>query len=181
MDGFEVADKNGIRKYNPDLLYQDHEVPLLIKPHGSISWWKEKTSVGQSSPVHAVSSKKAKDRLQTAPKGSIRPVFLKDAGKQEFYSQSIWQEMHQAFRRVLLATDLLVASGYGFGDSGINEVISSWSRQEEDRTVVILHEKGNKMTGNLFRFPAYGRRIKFVEKWFGDATLADVREAVNAS
>ena len=181
VDGFELADKNGIRKYNPDLLYQDHEVPLLIKPHGSISWWKEKTSVGQSSPVHAVSSKKAKDRLQTAPKRSIGPVFLKDAGKQEFYSQSIWQEMHQAFRRVLQTTNVVVVSGYGFGDSGINEVIFSWLRQEENRIAAILHEKGNEMTDNRFRFLAYRRKISFVKKWFCDATLEDVLKAMNES
>lgn len=181
VDGFEVADKDGIREYNPDLLLQDYEVPLLIKPHGSISWWRDNVPPTQSAPVYSFTLQKAKKWAYGAPTDRIGPIFLKDAGKQKFYPESIWQQMHQAFRRVLRETCLLVISGYGFGDPGINEVIRSWGRNKDNKKVIILHEKGRKMADNPFTFKIGDWSPTFVETWFCNADLDAVLKKVQKS
>jgi len=208
VDGFEENAEEGVREFNREVLWDNRSRPLLIKPHGSISWWRKKTPVGHASPVHAVTLEKAKDRLASAPAECIGPGFLKDASKQEFYSQSIWQEMHQAFRRVLRATDVLVISGYGFGDPGVNDLIYAWAQAKKDKkrsdntvgskSIVILHknlkEKSDMDQVEKVRYAKdpspfhtsfqrilWGSTAHFCGRWFCDATLDDILKAVNES
>lgn len=63
------------------------------------------------------------------------------------YTDSVYLEIyHRAFRS-LEETDALVIVGYGFGDKGINKLITGWMYRKQGRRLVVV----GRDAGNLWK------------------------------
>ena len=148
-DGF-LSSSNGYR-YWKDSFPSEQVIPFL-KLHGSVDWFLLDAHSGQ---ICIPPKGQYQQRLQSED-GALcyavnsRPemligTFNKIAG----YSQGIFHNPQNQFRRTLNEVDQLVICGYNFGDQGINTVILEWLYAKLDhRRLKLIHPDPEELIRN---------------------------------
>lgn len=112
----------------------------------------------------------------------IMPMILTGLGiKEYYYQQAIYCDLIETFRNKLKDTKTLFVSGYGWKDSGINNIIIDWLTIDKDRKIILFSEDisatnykldyncGEKVPHNLlWRYWdnfIHEKRIKLISKW----------------
>lgn len=139
-DGFGPPD--GAVRWQDNFSLQRPDMGVrLIKPHGSINW--KTFLVGPSVKLGLVEDIE-RDGWMDKDGNELRPYlrqsnFLTGAGKLVSYNSGIFAEMTYQFHHALRSNDLLVMSGYGWGDIGVNLRIESWLDQDPQHKLILLH------------------------------------------
>lgn len=138
VDGFS-KNGQGDSLYEPNGLTKNIPVKL-IKLHGSIDWYPEKCDTGHRYV-----------KLPSRPRGpsfKTLPVFLCGTdNKLVYYKHEPFHDLHNLWKRMLDEHHLMIMSGYGWNDQGINAKIEHWLSKTENR-LVLLHQNPKAMLDN---------------------------------
>lgn len=146
IDGFS-APQNDMRYWNPDVFENDTPKVRLLKLHGSVNWFRFRPHESDDWSDEKIAiplewdfwhSKDSKGRLQWPVDG--RPMFLAGTfNKMLDYNSGVYSDLHYQFYRSLKRTPILIVSGYGFRDRGINTRIVDWVYASNRHRIIVIH------------------------------------------
>lgn len=144
----------------------------LIKPHGSINW------IADNSAYSRLISLDVKKEME------YRVMrILTGTNKILAYNRGIFSEMFYQFHSTLKSNSLMIMSGYGMGDEGINMRIGYWL-QNPKNSLIILHELPDKLIDNSYilstskdKYIKEGR-LKFIHSWLSNTNFDELRKAI---
>ena len=142
-DGFGPAE-DGVRKYDPERLFNDSARLRLIKPHGSINWYfAESDSNRQRYSDVAIFDG---DPFDDGRDYGFYPVtgessFLSGIGKESSYQSGIFGDMVEAFQHVLRRTTTVIESGFGWQDYGMRSILMRYLTRKKENRLLRLHPK----------------------------------------
>jgi len=146
-DGFSEP-INNIRYWENGLIYKKKEKVKIIKLHGSINWFRYRIidgdwnneSIGIPLSHDYYHTKNPDGKNQWPPDG--RPKILVGTfNKMLQYTSGIYTTLFTEFNRLLDDLSIILVSGYGFGDKGINSRIIEWIYLSEEKHIVVIHPK----------------------------------------
>lgn len=146
VDGFGNS-LNGVRYWDPKLYETKSSGRVkLIKIHGSVDWFRLR-SQHNDGIVERIGIPLNGDFEHTKdpdgnPQSAVesRPIILVGTlNKLLQYTNWIYAELYNQFRKSLRDCNALVVSGYSFGDKGINSSVIEWIDEEVGHKAVIIH------------------------------------------
>lgn len=186
-DGFSTRDGN--IRYFDERPFRSKDRVTLLKPHGSLNWYRvlRRTTRGSetrygmpdpgSDPWHL---RGETGEILDVLVGGGDSLFLTGTQKSPKYLTGLHGMQISLFRRFLAETNQVVCCGYGWRDSGINQIIEEWMRASINHRLYLLHEKPSK---DLFRQNFWlnrhehwikRRRVQVVQRWLCDLSTSDL-------
>ncbi len=133
-DGFGAPDGE-IARWEPQGLFET-ERPKLLKLHGSLDWCYDGHKLTK---VLIGDRDHAKSKDGTRLEFPSRPLCLTGTfNKMVDYCKDPFHTMHFLFRRLLQKCDLLVVSGFSFGDKGINTTLAQCFGENDRLRMLVL-------------------------------------------
>ena len=180
-DGFLSVPEYGIRYFDPDEFARKDAKVKLLKLHGSINWWQLDAKNGGGEQI-GIRELLLWDNCRTRNGKNLyrrenHPLFLTGSDKLAAYQSGIFLAQMREFERALDEHDLIVMSGYGWGDKGINIRLKSWVFEKEGREIILLHKTPNKLTPrralqHSFRPMVKEKKLILIRKWMCDVDAA---------
>lgn len=182
-DGFGKA-AGDVRWFEPDTFLSDVKVKV-IKLHGSIDWYSflidgydkvGKISVNNPSELKGLNGKTL-EFLNKSPK------VLSGLNKIKYYNYGIYTDIHYHFQRVLYQNNLMIMSGYGWGDDAINTRLMTWLDKKKEHKLILLHKNPNELMDRCMIFDrdysnwvSSGKLIP-MGKWLSETDLHEILAA----
>ena len=182
-DGYGEKDGDAIL-YNISWKHSDSRV-RLFKLHGSIDWYLvsfRSRNVRQfcRMPSGAFDVKDGSGtRLRP---DDFLPIFLTGTSvKERQYGKAVFADMFEHFRTS--THKILLCSGYGWRDQGINARIDQWLHNAPGNVIVIMQDEAR--LSDVTSAPFWAGRwdsaiangsVKLVPKWFCDCSISDIEE-----
>ncbi len=140
-DGFGKADGD-VRWFEPDIFLADIKVKL-IKLHGSVDWYslidKRFERIGKITGKNFPEKKSGS--AVTLEFANTTSKILTGLNKIKFYNSGLYTDLHYHFQKVLYENDIMIMSGYGWGDDPINNRLMTWLDRKPERKLILLHEE----------------------------------------
>lgn len=193
-DGFGEAD-GSVRWYEPDRLFGEEAGVRLIKPHGSVDWYRFRPNPTASVPgepdrygihvgrdIYHSTNARGTDLLDL----NTVPLFLSGTGKELLYNSGIYGDMYDAFLHALRSTDTVVMSGYGWNDAGISSRLYTWMDRDPNRRLLILHENAtglwldSRAGGSIPKYADRGQVLS-ISKWLQNVEMDEVLRSLASS
>ena len=181
-DGF--GERDGDVRWYEDAFYDWADPKVRIfKLHGSVNWYSFLVN-GRSHPAIflGLDSENIRDGQARQLKPQFRrPSFLSGINKAVAYQRGIYADMHFRFHEILRQCELMIMSGYGWGDSAINFRLETWLDQNRSNTIVLLHQAlGQLVERSLVMASAYDAWVRCnqlvpVRKWLSEVSLNDIQ------
>ena len=190
-DGF-VPWSNAVAAFDPQC-FEDktkHRIRLL-KLHGSIDWFRYKARDGSALVLRVRSGDR--NHLKDLHGEVLRPptgrlLLSGTTNKELAYGSGVFLELMFQFHKRLQETDLLIVSGYGFADKGINNRIWAWLDLRPKNRIIVMHNQIDELRRNAkpsFRHNMDRmkdkRKFILVDRWMCDSTLADLQRELRIS
>lgn len=185
-DGFGEID--GDVRWFDDGVYDDRSKKTRIfKLHGSVDWYmfsgnQYPASVVGSNPLDCISG--SGDKLRNFYKV---PSFLSGADKILAYNRGIFSEIFFRFHQVLREHDLMVMSGYGWGDTAINFRLMNWLDGDTKRSIMLLYKDPEALCSRSLQldesyrsFVETGRLIPSTD-YLSNTSLEDIQKAMRSN
>jgi len=179
-DGFGYRD--GDVRWFEDKFSNDSKI-RLIKLHGSISWWLQ--GIEKVLQPVIITDKSPTDwrNKKSEPIKDIRlvPSFLTGVSKVYSYNRGIFADQHYRFLQLLHNNNLMVMSGYGWGDIPINFQLQNWLDRDRGNTLILLHHDPMDLADNSLElrhiYNAYtkSKQIIPLEKWLSETSLPAIK------
>lgn len=164
----------------------------LYKLHGSLNWYRLRTFDENKKLTTDFYAKlvgnnhwNVQDKEGNFLGNTLEsyPIFLSGTGnKLSAYNSGIIKFIHLEFDEVLIKHDLMIMSGYGWNDKGINIRLMEWIMTSDQRKLIILHEdpesikkSRSAMWHRYDDLVKWGRLIP-INKWMSDTKLDDIKE-----
>ncbi|MBI5249940.1 MAG: SIR2 family protein [Desulfomonile tiedjei] len=187
--GFE-ARLNGYRYWSPQVFRDPSDRIRLFKLHGSVNWFRYEPNVatGSNDPVGIADD--GKYWQEKDPNGRLqfrdhdRPVLLVGTFNKIFeYTSRIFADLFYEFRHSLQETDLLIVSGYGFGDQGINMQVAEWADSSDKAKMIVIDPGDPRMgaRGNIrLRWDGWlaNKKLVVIPKWIEHTSWKDIQSAI---
>jgi hypothetical protein len=190
-DGFG-SPINRVRYWSPDSFEETSSKVRLYKLHGSVNWFQLKPDEG-SFGYEKIGIPLDKDIWHTRdPGGKMQmpvdghPMFLAGTfNKLLQYTSGIYAELHCQLHRNLRFIPVLIVSGYGFGDKGINTRIIEWMYYLERNTMVLIHSQPEQLKrgargairknwNNWLR----NKKLVLISKWIEQTSWKEIRDVL---
>jgi hypothetical protein len=160
----------------------------LLKLHGSIDWYRVRHDHSGIDQFVRMSGSRIDPKDGSGRRLSpldVIPNFLTGTSvKEQSYGVSLFGDIFEHFRRRLRETNILICSGYGWGDKGINTRIRQWLYDAFENRVIVLHgADGEPLERKRFWYWYWDDFIKcgkviHISKWLCDCTFDDIRSAL---
>jgi hypothetical protein len=183
-DGF--SDRDGDLCYYNESWAKDRAQVRLYKLHGSIDWYltQPKNMAGYRYAKIRKTLPDIRDRRDEIVKViAINPEYLTGNRVKELaYGHGVYVDLFKHFRHRLRKHSVLVCSGYGWGDDGINSRILQWLYERPINRLIVFHEKGEM---DLLQKPFWktvwdplseNGKVRIVEKWLADCSPDDIQK-----
>lgn len=172
----------------------DSETPSevrLLKLHGSIDWFRYQGPAGRDLALRVRSGDPSHVKNESGT--DLRPptqrlLLAGTTNKELAYGAGIFLELMFQFHRVLKGTRLLVVSGYGFGDKGINNRIWAWLDAHPENKLMVLHEdveslhqRAKASLAENYRRHRESKKFAYVGHWLCNCTLDILRREAKLS
>lgn len=187
-DGFELVDHkfpqwSGIPKGTENIRY--------LKLHGSVDWFE----VGVEKPhrheeilklptnIYVERVHDLDDSLWGVTDGTPK-LLIGTFNKMLGYLSDIFEVLYDSFKERLKETNVLIVSGYGFADKGINTQLSYWLNNDYAEKMIIIHPylddllknaRGNFHL-NIFNGDRKHHKVEVINKKFEDTTVSEIQE-----
>lgn len=191
--GIDVADGFGhpvgeARYYDPDLLSPERRRVRLMKLHGATNWFRlREEKDGMSIDRYGIPTHRDVHHLKSADHKWLTwldqaPVLLCGSyNKLMDYNFGIFANLQAMFYQSLYAHNIMIMSGYGWNDRGVNGRILEWLMSSPDKRLFLLHEspeeiKKKSQSAMWHRFDEevkLGRLIP-IRKFLKDAIVSDL-------
>lgn len=135
VDGFERVEC-GVRRYNPELLFDVSADVTLIKPHGSINWYRDRAK-GEYFTFSSIPPNPDQEGFNLEPEPSI----LSGYRKEENYTGGIFGDMVDAFLLALHDTNTVIESGFGWTDTGMYNHLRRYLDWDGENKLLLLHQE----------------------------------------
>jgi len=181
VDGFGSLD--GDVRWQDDTVYDAKDSKVrLIKPHGSVNWYKfslngkeRHAMIDGKDPAQCNNQKgeRLKNYIKT-------PSFLSGKNKVISYNRGIYTDVFYRFHRALRENDLMVMSGYGWGDTAINLRLENWIDYNRNNRVILLHENPKELMNRSLQLDqSYNGLVRVgqlipVPQWLCNTSLSDL-------
>lgn len=159
----------------------------IIKPHGSVNWFP---SIKNGENVSFKLSEKierdyfGKDVYTDSEGVEFKflkryPNYLSGIGKIEKYNYDIFSDMMFEMHNVLNKNNLMIMSGYGWGDSAINGRLARWLDRVGNKMILLhkypeeLQNNSVYLDGNFDNLETSGKIIS-IKKWLCESSLNDI-------
>jgi hypothetical protein len=180
VDGFGEKDGD-VRWFMPDTFLSKIKVKL-IKLHGSIDWFNLINN--NLEMIGRVSSLNFKDKKNSSGKAlqflNNSPKILTGLNKTNYYNSGIYTDIHFHFQRMLYQNNLMVMSGYGWGDESINTRLMTWLDKKQENKLILLHQDIEELKSRsliLDRDYANWRnsnKLKWISKWLSETSEDEI-------
>lgn len=190
IDGF--GDREGdVRYFYPDLFNSNTPKVRIYKLHGSLNWHRFRKRNKESGLIFdrygmAINNDGSHCRDENGKLVDNLdgiPIFLTGSyNKLLDYNFGIFRQMHAKFDESLANHDIILMSGYGWNDRGINGRLFEWIFSSHSKKLILLHEnpeteiKVKSKSGMWHRYDELVRdgRLIPIRKWFSEARLDDL-------
>jgi hypothetical protein len=180
-DGFRERDGD-VRWYDESVSDESAARVRILKLHGSVHWYSFSVN-GRSRPAiflgTDVTDIRDGEGAQLKPIFR-RPSFLSGINKAVAYQRGIYADMHFRFHQLLRQCNMMVMSGYGWGDTAINFRLDTWLDQSRGNTIILLHKNPEELVerslvmASGYDYWTRGRQLIPVLKWLCEASLSDL-------
>lgn len=147
-DGF--GSQNGeLRFFEPSRLFESSRKVRLIKPHGSIDWYRVRRRDHHNNQERlALTSSDNPDRFNDAQGREYKadrpePIILAGSEKEKAYQDHVFGEMLEAMLQALHQTNTVIESGFGWQDYGMSSILMRYLNRSDENKLLMLHEKDN--------------------------------------
>ena len=180
-DGFGERDGD-VRWYADGVYDSDHTKVRILKLHGSVNWYSFSVN-GRPQPAIflGTDTEHIRDGQARQLKPQFRrPSFLSGINKAVAYQRGIYADMHFRFHQLLRQCELMIMSGYGWGDSAINFRLDTWLDQSRSNTILLLHQTPEDLVErSLVMASGHDawircRQLVLIRKWLCEVSLSDV-------
>jgi hypothetical protein len=147
-DGFSKEPKNDvrIRKWEPALFSAHDTLIPLLKLHGGIDWYRFEpdgadpwTEEYAGIPMSDFSSGQKDENLRRHRTVDDQPMFLIGTfNKLTSYTDPVYLEIYYRAFCALERSNALLVVGYGFGDKGINKLVTEWICRPQSCLLVVV-------------------------------------------
>ena len=167
-DGFVTGEEENLRIFKD--FYAESEKIKVLKPHGSVSWWRR----GGSQVVQSEDIFNPNLRLGRCPS------FLTGVGKINSYNQGIFADQHFRFVECLRNNCTIVMSGYGWADLPYNFQFLNWLNKRAENRLILLHQNPEALAeSSLELTQVYNKYVKDgkiipIRKWLSDTNLSEL-------
>jgi hypothetical protein len=139
-DGFG-ASTSGVSPFTEDWLVGSAHACRIFKLHGSIDWWLERANdtwrcVKLLGDPHDVGYLREGTDVSPLP-----AVLIGTAEKELRYGTDVTGHVFRAAHDALQEHYVLICSGYGWRDNGINKRILEWLHLRKQNRIVLLHNE----------------------------------------
>ncbi|MCF3651718.1 SIR2 family protein [Synoicihabitans lomoniglobus] len=188
LDGFVPISKD-VAEFDPTSFDNGCSARVqLLKLHGSIDWFRYKSNSGDDLALKVLSNDR--DRVKGRGGEALFPpqnrlMLAGTTNKELAYGSGVFLELMFQFHKRLKETELLIVSGYGFADKGINNRLWAWLDARQGNRLVVLHEKPDELrrdakpsfSHNVDRHKKSGKFV-LVDKWMCNCSLEDVKREI---
>lgn len=153
-DGFAKGPNSvGVREWLPGDLAGNANVLRVLKLHGGIDWFRFRPQGAQpwledyiGIPTAAYSPGPKDSRGRRHEVLDPLPIFMVGAwDKLARYTDAVYLEIYHAALQALGMSDVLVVVGYGFGDKGINKLVTDWMCRSLDHRLVVVNRSAHSL------------------------------------
>lgn len=165
----------------------------LFKLHGSINWFQFR-SEKDGTTIDRFGRPRHSDfwHLKDSTGNILRnlrgiPVFLSGTyNKMLDYGSGIHAEMHFRFYQLLKETDIMVMSGYGWNDPGINTRLMEWIYSSDKKRLYLLHrnpeaeirDKSKSGMWHSYEDLEKDGRLIPIEKWLSELNRQELFQTI---
>ncbi len=189
-DGFHIDNKKlpewkGFQNENGTL--------KLCKVHGSIDWFEFRITkpntydnlVKIPSNHYAEKIYKIDDSFM-APNSGKPSILIGTFNKMLGYLGGIHEILYDELKSIIMESEIIIISGYGFGDKGINTRLTNWLFQDLAQKMIIIHPDKESLIKNSrgsFKINVMTQhhqhpKVEFIEKRFEKVTIEDIKNTV---
>lgn len=189
IDGFGIPNGN-VRFFEPEL-YNRHDIKTnIFKLHGSINWYRfrreeNETIIDKYGCTTNTDYDYCKDSEgQLMHTLESKPIFLTGSyNKMPAYGFGAFAQVHSMFFERLSQLNLMIMSGYGWNDRGINGRLFDWILSSPQKRLVLLDENPEKIqqeskSAMRHRYDGLVRdgRLIPLKKWLSETTIEDIAQ-----
>jgi hypothetical protein len=199
IDGF--GEKEGdVKWFKPENFDNPSFKIRLFKLHGSINWYRfrgERKINGKDLTVddYALALKRDIEHCKNS-KGkylnliSFTPIFITGTyNKLSRYNFGIIRTIHNKFENIFWDHKIMIMSGYGWNDRGINGRLFEWILSSSERRLILLHRdpeneiKENSKSAMWHRYDGLVKDGKLipVKKWFSEISINEILRIIKES
>jgi len=156
----------------------------LLKLHGSVNWYTDQHFGRGSKSIERVDNASLPYIWRDLPE-KAEPVFLAGTlNKMLEYTSEVFAFLQSEWLRSLYQSDVLVISGYGFNDKGINTRIVEWFNFSTEKILIVVDpskdiiQKARPALGSLLARSKTEPRIQIIQEPIQNTTWQDVRDRI---
>ena len=184
-DGF--GDQDGDLRFFEDLFPERVRISL-IKLHGSINWYRTgDTGIVRPAAITSNDITRCKDaRGKLLISNQSIPSFLSGQSKVFQYNRGIFADMQYRFQQTLRRNNLIIMSGYGWGDVPINFHLQYWLDKNKYNRLVLLYEQPDKLKeaskemAEMYDVYTRKGRIIPISQWLQNTSIEDLKDQLFA-
>ena len=182
--------QEGDVRYFQSELYDKGNKTNLFKLHGSINWYRfRSTKDGNTIDKYGMAVGRDHWHLKDENGHFVTnldgyPLFLTGSNNKMLdYNFGIYRILHAKFDRSLKRKRIMVMSGYGWNDRGINGRLFEWLGSSINNRLILLHENPDDLK-KYSRSALWHRyddlisdgRLIPITKWFLEVKFSDIEE-----
>jgi hypothetical protein len=192
-DGFNQPD--GDIRYFEHILFKKKSKINLFKLHGSINWYWFRTPIetnGQQKTIdrYVMTLNPDNDHCKDSSGQMLtdlggRPIFLTGSyNKLSSYNFGIINKMHHYFDESLYSHDIIIMSGYGWNDKGINGRLFEWILSSPDKRIILLHQhpedlkRSKSAMWHRYDGLVENGRLVTIKKWLSETKIEDITQHI---
>ena len=196
-DGFRRIGPEDVHAWSRDYLEQDSSYVTVCKLHGSVDWYRAQIE-GYCFEDVLIRTPDDVEHLGQCelPQGRTRPYISPDnrqilVGRHNkilSYTGGWYLELYYWFKRRIEHADVLVVSGYSFGDKGINSaIIDAFAPRDPRKLLIVIDTSDEPALLEKARYAIAGKwnmlksrgLLTYVQRGFGSVKLEDLQSAMS--
>ncbi|MCH7962369.1 MAG: SIR2 family protein [Bacteroidetes bacterium] len=162
----------------------------LCKVHGSIDWFEFRiTKLKTYDNLVKVPGNTYVERIHeidnsfTAPNSSRPSLLIGTFNKMWGYLSGIHEIMYEELKKSIINSDIIIISGYGFGDKGINTRLTNWLARENSKKMIIINPNKDSLISNsrgsykinIMTNQTKHPKVELIEKKFEEVTFEEIK------
>jgi len=186
--GFDRPEDGGF--FDPSRFRQFSSRIRFFKLHGSINWYRYQRREGEHHSDHYVKRTPGWKHPENENgviwiANDIPRILTGSYNKLEAYGTDIIKEFMHAFHSELAEHNLIVMSGYGWGDYAINQRLCEWLGRSPSHRIVLLHQddpismfRVNHIIWNQCDRLVNLRKLVLIPKWLQHTTWPEIANRI---
>jgi SIR2-like protein len=187
-DGFQLKDKKlpewtGFKRKN--------DVLKLCKVHGSVDWFEFRiTKPGTYDNLVKVPRNYYAERVHEiddsfmAPNSGRPSILIGTFNKMWGYLGGIHELLYDELKLTISTSEIIIISGYGFGDKGINTQLTNWLFRKHAKNMIIIHPNKDSLIknsrgsfkNNILNDHYCHTKVILIEKRFEKVQIQELKE-----